>query len=131
MAEQQYNSGKRDDDQPHDTRSHILRPGEQTDIDLPPMQQVVLDAETLASLVRDLNECAQIDDVLLKSDSPTMIEPADRQRVQLDDAILRLQRGEVRGVQVRYRYDGHAWSDTLMHGTDGVRLTRIQDLSHP
>lgn len=133
MTEHKSSTGAREDHQTDagGAREHVSRLNEQIGTDLPPVQQAILDAETLAALVRDLNECAQIDDVLLKGDAPTMIATSQREIVQLDDAVLRMQRGEVRGVQVRYRYDGQSWCDTLMHGSEGVRLTRIQHPSHP
>jgi len=107
-----------------DSRSHISRPGEQQSPDLPPMQDALLDEQTLAALVRDLNECAEIDDVMLKGDNRFV--PGAQQNVSLDEAVLKLHSGEVHGVQVRYRFEGRSWCDTLMSTGDGVRLIRIE-----
>jgi len=106
-----------------DSRSHISRPGEQQSPDLPSMQDALLDEQTLAALVRDLNECATVTEVLIKGSAPA---DTAAHSVQLDDAVLRLVNGTVRGVQVRYTFEGESWCDTLMQTPQGIRLVRVQ-----
>jgi hypothetical protein len=89
---------------------------------LPSLQQAVLDAATLARLVSDIQGLTEVDEVLLKGGSSAMASP---QRRSLADAVEALQRGQVLGVQVRYRYQGQAWWDTLLRAPQGIRLVRI------
>lgn len=89
---------------------------------LPSLQDAVLDAETLARLVSDIQGLAVVDEVLLKGGGASM---ASTQRRTLAEAVDALQRGQVLGVQVRYRYQGQAWWDTLLRAPQGIRLVRI------
>jgi hypothetical protein len=38
----------------------------------------------------------------------------------------RLKAGEVRGVQLQYRYDGREWTDTLLRVPGGYRLVCME-----
>lgn len=107
----------------NDPREHIARLGEPDATDLPPMQSAILDEPTLAALVRDLNQCAHINEVLVKGGPQTQ---TDAQQIKLDDAVLKLLNGELRGVQIRYRHEGQPWCDTLMRTNEGIRLVRVQ-----
>ncbi|NMO14902.1 hypothetical protein HPC49_05960 [Pyxidicoccus fallax] len=89
---------------------------------LPSLQQAVLDAATLARLVSDIEGLTLVDEVLLKGGGASM---ASTQRSTLAEAVDALQRGQVVGVQVRYRYQGQAWWDTLLRAPQGIRLVRI------
>lgn len=89
---------------------------------LPQLQQAELDAETLARLVSDIQALTEVDEVLLKGGSTAI---ASTQRLSLADAVEALQRGQTQGVQVRYRYQGGRWWDTLLRSPQGIRLVRI------
>lgn len=89
---------------------------------LPALQQTVLDAATLEALFRDLAQCTQILAVLPKG-APQAY--AGDRAISLDAAREGLASGAFRGVQVRYRYDGQEWCDTLLATPGGVRLVRI------
>lgn len=89
---------------------------------LPSLQQADLDAETLARLVSDIQGLAVVDEVVLKGGGALMASP---QRVTLTEAVEALQGGRIQGVQVRYRYQGQAWWDTLLRVPQGIRLVRI------
>ncbi|WP_164002865.1 hypothetical protein [Pyxidicoccus caerfyrddinensis] len=89
---------------------------------LPSLQQADLDAATLARLVSDIQRLAVVDEVLLKGADASM---ASTQRRTLAEAVDALQQGLVMGVQVRYRYQGQSWWDTLLRAPQGIRLVRI------
>ena len=89
---------------------------------LPALQQTVLDAPTLEALFRDLAQCTQILAVVPKG-APQAYAP-DR-GIDLEAARAGLISGQFRGVQVRYRYEGQEWCDTLLATPGGVRLVRI------
>ena len=93
------------------------------DFRLPELTQSYLDADTLDALFADLAACTQVLEVVAKL-APTQMIP--NQRLTLDDAHGLITNRKVRGVQVRYRYDGAEWCDTLMAGPDGARVVRIR-----
>lgn len=90
---------------------------------LPELHGGELDHATLAALFDDLEVHADVLDVLVKGapqgyaqDTPVSLRAAE--------AALRV--GAVRGVQVRYRWDGAEWRDTLLRGPAGVRVVRMR-----
>ncbi len=90
---------------------------------LPSLQDALLDAGLLAELFRDLSGLVEIDEILLKGEARS--HASDR-CVSLEEAREALEHGRVLGVQIRYRYEGSPWSDTLLRTPQGIRLVRIQ-----
>lgn len=86
------------------------------------LQQADLDPATLAALFDDIATYTQVIGALLKG-APTSYAPD--QLVDLPTARTLLQAGTVRGIQLRYRYQGQEWWDTLLRLPTGVRLVRI------
>ena len=90
---------------------------------LPPLQQAMLDAATVDALFADLASCTRVLAVVPKRVLRTMTEEAP---IDLAAARAGLRDGSLRGVQIRYRYDGREWCDTLMPMAGGsARLVRI------
>lgn len=77
-----------------------------------------LDPETLAALFSDLGTLVEIDEVLIKGDAT-----AYAGAIGLAEAQRALAAG-ARGIQIRYRWAGECWLDTLMSGPAGIRLIR-------
>lgn len=102
-----------------------LRLGRATseDTPLPQLQDALLDPETLEQLLRDIQRCAVVQEVLLKGGA---VEMVSGKSVPLVEAMDALRRGQVLGVQIRYWYDGSNWWDTLMRTPKGIRLIRIE-----
>ena len=44
----------------------------------------------------------------------------------LRQAVAALQDGRLRGVQVRYEWQGRQWLDTLLRSQEGLRLVRLE-----
>jgi len=92
-------------------------------VNLPDLQQTVLDAATLDTLFADLAAHAQVLSVVPKLASNAMV--AERV-ITLDNARAGLRDGTLRGVQVRYRFESREWCDTLIAAPGGgARLVRI------
>lgn len=91
---------------------------------LPPLQQTVLDVATTDALFRDLAACADILAVLPKY---ARRQHCDSEPLTLEQARTRLSAGLLLGVQIRYRYDGQTWCDTLLRRPVGLTLVRIRD----
>ena len=94
----------------------------QTDKPLPELHQNVLDSETLAALVADLKACADILAVMPKA-GPGYVAPKE---IELDEGARLLEAGELRGLQIRYRYQNAEWWDTLINRDGIIHITRIE-----
>jgi hypothetical protein len=90
---------------------------------LPALQDALLDGDTLEALFRDLVGLVEIQEILLKGASRSH---ALERSASLDEARAALEQGAVIGVQIRYRYQGGDWWDTLLRTPQGIRLVRIQ-----
>lgn len=89
---------------------------------LPDVHQGVLDEDALGALLSDLREHAEVLDVRVKG-GPT--ERSDATELGVDD-VATLLRGGARGVQIRYRFQGDEWRDTLLPAEAGVRIVRMK-----
>lgn len=93
------------------------------DPSLPELHQSIIDNETVVCLFRDIAACTQVIEVLPRYASQQLIE--DRS-VSLDQGRQLLMEGQARAVQIRYRYDGAEWWDTLIRQPNGVKIVRIR-----
>ena len=93
------------------------------EIDFPELRQAVLDRETLARYFRDLREATEILGVRVKGAAQ---EQTDGRDVGLKRARELLETQAVLGMQVRYRWRGALWWDTLIRKSGGIELTRVQ-----
>lgn len=90
---------------------------------LPDLQDQVLDDATVAALFRDLALVAVLE-VRLKAAPGAHVLPGT---VTLAEARAAWESGAVRGVQVRYGWEGRVWFDTLLRTPAGARLVRMQE----
>lgn len=79
-----------------------------------------LDEATLASLFADIATLTTVDEVLVKG-----AETAYAGSAGLEQARQLLVAG-ARGMQIRYRWNGEAWWDTLVRTPAGIRLVRTR-----
>ena len=93
------------------------------DSKLPDLNEAILDAATIEQLFRDLEACTQITEIIPKFAERRMVT---EQTLSLEQARQLLLGGQARGIQIRYRYDGADWWDTLMQTPQGIRLVRIR-----
>lgn len=90
---------------------------------LPEMRDAVLSAEDLQALAADLAALTHITGILEKGVATSHAESSPP---SLQTAIERLTTGHVRAIQIRYQYDSHEWTDTLMALPQGFRLVRCR-----
>lgn len=83
----------------------------------------LLDDRVLARLFSDLAAEAEILAILCKGAARAH---GGHAAITLDDARARLEDGSVRAIQIRYRWRGAEWWDTLMRTPEGLRLVRMQ-----
>jgi ferredoxin-type protein NapG len=110
------------------SRALDLSGGGPTEIELPELTEAELDDDALCTLFRDLGAAAEIDDIRCKQ-APD--RRAGASRISLEEALAWLLEGRVRGAQVRYRYDGKAWCDTILATPTGHRVVRIEAPTSP
>lgn len=91
------------------------------DFPLAQLTEADLDGETLRSLLRDWLECTEVLEITVKGGATQRAQSALQ---TLPELVELLQRGELRGVQVRYRWNGQEWLDTLLRAGQGVRVVR-------
>jgi len=89
----------------------------------PPVHDVILDEDTLAQLFFDVGHAAELIGITLKQLGARQAAPA--LTPSLDEAYRALVDRTIGGVQLRYRFAGEEWCDTLFRAPAGVRLIRI------
>lgn len=92
---------------------------------MPEMRQGLLSANELDQLCADLLQLTKIQSIQtrMRGNSNAQTEVAG-----LDTVLQNLWNGNLQAVQVRYAYDGHDWTDTLLRSDCHVRVIRCQ---HP
>jgi hypothetical protein len=103
----------------------VTTPANETDAPaLPELHSSSLDIAQVAQLLADIEACTELTEILPKF--------AAQQRVPATASVTLAQAREwlatraVRGLQLRYRYDGADWWDTLMEDGDRYRIVRIR-----
>jgi hypothetical protein len=91
---------------------------------LPELNMTLLDAAQVEQLLRDIELCAQITEIIPKYAARGHVP--DTAAVTLAQARELLATRAVRGLQLRYRYDHADWWDTLMIVGEQFRLVRIR-----
>lgn len=85
--------------------------------------EAFIDPGTLQQLFVDLAGCAQVLAVLAKGGGT---DRAHGGTMSLQEGKEMFMSKRVRGLQIRYRYEGAEWWDTLMHTPGGVKIVRIE-----
>lgn len=89
----------------------------------PSMCDAWLTVEQVGELFDDLAGCTEILAVQIKANRS---DPAGTDQTRLSKAHQQIVAGEVRGVQIRYRYQYGEWCDTIMNIQGRFRLIRAQ-----
>ena len=95
-----------------------------TPAELPALHTTLLDAAQVEQLLNDIETCTELAEILPKYAAQGHVP--DRAGVTLTEARTLLASQAVRGLQLRYRYDGADWWDTLMLAGDRYRVVRIR-----
>ncbi len=96
----------------------------QSDAILPELGDSVLRDRQIHALLADYEREVNIHGVLLRRGARNHTDGSSD--LSAREAVLRLMEGEVRGVQIRYLWEGCEWWDTLMQTPEGIRLVRIR-----
>ena len=88
----------------------------------PPLSDAILDGAQLAQLVFDIEHAAELIAVAIRPLGSRRVEAAERP--SLESAFHALCE-RTASVQLRYRYRGEEWWDTLLPVSAGTRLVRI------
>ncbi len=98
------------------------------ELQLPELRVADLEEAGIDKLFEDLSSAAELLEVVVKAGATTRCAGTVR---SLDAARDALRSEDVRGVQLRYRFDGRVWCDTLMRAGRGARLVRSELLLAP
>jgi hypothetical protein len=93
------------------------------DKSFPELVEGVVDAATLHDLVRDLQTLTTIDEIQLKGGAQSH---GERANIDLSEAVTLLIANKLRGLQIRYRWEGVGWIDTLLCTPEGIRIIRTK-----
>lgn len=99
-------------------------PPEDAPLVLPDLNMTLLDAAQVEQLLRDIEVCTHITGIIPKFAARGYVP--DSASVTLAEARELLATRAVRGLQLRYRYEGADWWDSLMLVGDHFRLVRIR-----
>ncbi len=99
-------------------------PAGEAPLKLPDLHTTMLTAAQLEQLLRDIELCAQLTEIIPKYAARGAVP--DTASISLTEARELLARRAVRGLQLRYRHAGADWWDTLMLVGDQFRLIRIR-----
>jgi hypothetical protein len=102
----------------------IPPPPEEAPLKLPDLNMTLLDSAQVEQLFRDIEQCAQITEIIPKFAARGHVP--ETATVTLAEARELIATRAVRGLQLRYRYEGADWWDTLMLVGDQFRLVRIR-----
>lgn len=90
---------------------------------VPPLVEGQIDSATLSRLFADIQTAGTVIGVREKS-GPA--EYANGEMMPSNVALQRLLSGDARAVQVRYQFDGHEWTDTILASASGFRVVRCR-----
>lgn len=100
--------------------------------DLPPMRAAVLSTDEVAALFADIGQFGSDVQLMQRAnDSSRATATTAKMGEQLELAKLALVTGTVPRLQIRYRWDGSLWIDTLKTQPDGFHLVRILHAGSP
>lgn len=102
----------------------IPPPPDDPPLKLPELNMTLLDESQLEQLLRDIEACTQITEIIPKYAARGQVP--DTANVTLAQARELLAARAVRGLQLRYRYEDADWWDTLMLVGEQFRLVRIR-----
>jgi hypothetical protein len=102
----------------------IPPPPDDPPLKLPELNMTLLDAAQVEQLLRDIEACTQITEIIPKHAARGHVP--DTAAVTLAQARELLATRAVRGLQLRYRYENADWWDTLMLVGEQFRLVRIR-----
>lgn len=92
-------------------------------IELPELQDEVVDDETVADLFRDLGALTRVIEIQEKGAPRGHAESLE---LDLESAANRYAAGEIRALQIVYVLDDETWCDTLMRQATGTRVLRMR-----
>ena len=94
------------------------------EVPLPPVHIADIDGDKLRELFFDVESLGEDLEIVIKHSAEGHVDRGPRP--SLSEAIAQLLLGTALGVQLRYRFQGADWWDTLMRTAQGFRLVRIQ-----
>jgi hypothetical protein len=98
--------------------------GQNSDTALPELHQGVLNSSQLEQLLRDIESCTDLQEIVPKWLSQEQVKT--HRSLSLAEARALLVDRAVRAVQFRYRYQGADWWDTILVLGADYKVVRIR-----
>ena len=92
-------------------------------IELPTLQDTLLDDVTVDQLFADIAELTRVLEVIPKTAERGYVGTGS---ISMDEARAMLRDRNCRAIQLRYVHDNAQWWDTLMPQPNGTRIVRIR-----
>jgi hypothetical protein len=92
--------------------------------ELPELHGTILETAGMHQLLDDIEDCTEVMEILPKFAAQS--HAPDRSALTLSEAREMLANRAVRGLQIRYRYQGADWWDTIMVLGSQFRIVRIR-----
>ncbi len=92
------------------------------DAPLPELHEGWLDPDSLGRLIVDIETCTEVVEVIVKG-APDHF--ASDQEIALRQAFAMISTRTIQAMQVRYRWQGTLWLDTLMWAPEGLKVVRL------
>ena len=99
----------------------------ETEVETAALEEGELKGNELEAYFGDLAECADVTSIRVRGGHSRFSDGAAPDLKAAHEAITR---GEVRAVQIRYRFEGQEWCDSLMVQEDSTRLVRSKTPRH-
>lgn len=90
---------------------------------LPEVLQADWPRQQVMTLFAELKAGAEVEHVQVRSCGS---QGTTDQKVTLDQAETLFAAGDAQAFQIRYRYDGETWCDTILPQTDGAKVIRYR-----
>lgn len=92
--------------------------------ELPELHSTIFEEAQVQQLLTDIEVCTEVLEILPKFSAQALVPECPA--VSLSQARELLAQRAVRGLQIRYRYEGADWWDTIMVLGDQFRVVRIR-----
>lgn len=89
-------------------------------VELPPLHETTLDWDGVDCLLADIDDLTEVIDMRARTVEGHAVPQSD-----LVEARDGLRRGALAALQITYAFADQTWSDTLLVGTEGIRLLRM------
>ncbi len=98
------------------------------EVPLPDLSEGWLDPDSLGQLILDIESLTEVIEVIVKG-APDQF--ASDQTIALRQAFAMISTRTIQAMQLRYRWEGELWFDTVMWVPEGLKVVRMRGDGRP